>query len=214
MKKDLVRSKADPVANSGEGPTRKHQAWFALWALILGVIIGNSVSRENVPALIAFAVAIAAASLLVSKGHGLSIPVYSILGAMLLALINPKLLAFFGAGGPSGYHWTTLGALAGFGLLATSFAAAWRANRAVTSAATQPASQSHRAVSTYDLVLTTVSKIPTFVKRLRPLPRAQSAEDRLHMPANPAEFLCRALPTPTPTPPGPIRRWPGREDRR
>lgn len=214
MKKDLVHSKVDPGANSGEGPTRKHQAWFALCALILGVIIGNSVTRQNVPALIAFAVAIAAASLLVSKGDGLTIPVYSILGAMLLALINPKLLAFFGAGGPSGYHWTALGALAGFGLLATSFAAAWRANRAVTSAATQPASQSHRTVSTYDLVLTTVSKIPTFVKRLRPLPRAQSAEDRLHMLANPAEFPCRALPTPPRTPSDQIRRWPGREDRR
>ena len=214
MKKDLVGSKVDPGASSGEGPTRKHQAWFALWALILGVILGNSVTRENVPALIAFAVAIAAASLLVSKGHGLSIPVYCILGSMLLALINPKLLAFFGAGGPSGYHWTTLGALAGFGLLATSFAAAWRANRVVPSAATQPARQLQRAVSTYDLVLTTVSKIPTFVKRLRPLPRTQSAQDHPPMPANPAEFPCRALPTPQPTPPQLIRRWSGREDRR
>ena len=214
MKKELPRPTVDSGAYSAAAPIGKRQAWFALLALILGVLIGNSVTRQNVPALIAFAVAIAAASLLVRQGHGLSIPAYSILGAMLIALINPKLLAFFGAGGPSGSLWTTLGAMAGFGLLATSFAAAWRANRVVTSAATQPARQLQRAVSTYDLVLTTVSKIPTFVKRLRPLPRAQSAGDRPPMPANPAEFPCRALPTPQRTPLEPIRRWPGGVNRR
>jgi hypothetical protein len=176
-------------------------------ALMLGVLIGNSVDRDNVPTLMAFAVAIAAASLLVSKGPGLSIPVFSILGAMLIAIINPKALALFGAGGPSGYHWTTLGALAGFGLLATSFALSWRSNRVVTMATPQPPNRPRRAASTYDLVLTTVSKIPTFVKQLRPLPKVQAAE-------KPAEFVCRALPTPQPTPPELIRRWPGREDRR
>ena len=67
MKKELLRSTVDSGAISAATPIGKRQAWFALLALILGVLIGNSVTRQNVPALIAFAVAIAAASLLLAQ---------------------------------------------------------------------------------------------------------------------------------------------------
>ena len=67
MKKELLRSTVDSGAISTAAPLGKRQAWFALLALILGVLIGNSVTRQNVPALIAFAVAIAAASLLLAQ---------------------------------------------------------------------------------------------------------------------------------------------------
>ena len=210
MKNELLRSSENDGTKSVSVPIRKHQAWFALWALILGVIIGYSVTRQNVPALIVFAVTIAAVSWLVSHGHSSSVLVYSLMVTMLIAFINPKLLAFFGAGGSSGYHWTTLGALAGFGLLAASFAAARRARGVVTSAALDPAAMPRRAVTSVDLLLTTVSKIPTFVKRVRPFPGLQAAKNRAQRAANPAEFVCRALPTP----PEPIRRWPGGVDRR
>jgi len=216
MKNESTRSTSENETHSPAAMIWQQQTWFAALALILGILVGNSVTRQNVPALIVFALVVASVYGLHKKGYGSSLLIYSVMLVMLIATANPRLLAFFSNDGSYTLVGTTIGVVAALGLLATSLvttACPSSAGGMVPAAAADLRSRPRRAITSVDLLLTTVSKIPTFVKRLSPLPRRQSPENLAGAPANAAEYMCRALPTPPQITPQ-IRRWPGAADRR
>jgi hypothetical protein len=189
------------------------RGWLIVAAIILAAALGNALDRQLAPALFVFAVVIASASVLAVRQRGMSAAIYTILTVLAMVLYNPRWLALFSAEGTLGTRWATEGAWAGVMLLTASIYAMFHTPKPIAARPYHGLGAPQRSVA-YDLVLNTVSRIPTFVRRFRPggtapaqrmAASAQAMGNAAGRPElTPADFVCRALPTP----PEPIRRWP------
>jgi len=164
------------------------------------VAIAYFVGEQRAAAVAVFATTALTASILAVKRRRVPASFYAILIAVIVALWNPGLLAFFG---PENSRWSTGGAWAG--LLLLLLAAPLLTLRPPKKAAgIRPPEAVPQRSMTYALLLTTVSRIPTYVKRWRPHP-APRRQEKITPPASaPAAYVLRGLPTP----PEPVRRWP------
>jgi hypothetical protein len=178
--------------------------------IVAAGVMGYSLGKLPVAILMSLVLAILAAGVLLADHRRSAIPLIAV--AVLMLALEPRLASHLDA--TRGFEsLTAVGAsLGGLLLAATLLLHLRRSKLAAALAPPAVVNRPQRSV-TYDLLLTTVSRIPTFVNRLRPLrpepataypaaPRSDkisSSQEKVSSSGavrTPADFVCRALPTP------------------